>query len=311
LKAQICDPTAIAIARGALFVAEGCGYYAIRRIDLESGSITTLTTLPPDAFISAFAVDADGNLIAADEPFDRVLRINTNSGSVDLIAGTGHFGFSGDGGPAAIAEFEQPSGVAVDQAGNIFVADSGNYRIRRIDARTGVITTVVGAGKGGIAGDGGPAREAGLEWPINVVVDHAGNLFIGQNTNDESLDRIRRVDARTGMISTYLATDAQPDAMLIDGQGNLIFAKVHCIKRIDSGTGAVETIAGSVKGLSGDGGMATKARLEEPSALAFDESGNLYIADFVSHRIRRIRSKDGVIETFAGNGEPHHIHVEM
>lgn len=319
LKAEICDPTAVAISRGSLFVAEGCFYtVAVRKIDLTTGIISTLASLPPEAMLSGFAVDEGGNLIAADIS-NRVFRISTANGSIEVIAGTGHFGFSGDGGPAIKAELSAPDAVALDQVGDIFVADSGNSRIRRIDARTGIITTVVGSRKRGITGDGGPALEASLENPDSIAVDRSGNLYVGQNTNDERLDRIRKVDAKTGLISTYTPTDLPHDAMLFDGQGNLVFVEVGrirsvdlaCIKRIDAATGVVSTIAGSTQSFSGDGGQAIKARLEDPSALAFDESGNLYIADFVSHRIRRIRSKDGVIETFAGNGEPQHAHILM
>jgi DNA-binding beta-propeller fold protein YncE len=312
LNAQICDPTAIAIARGSLFVVEGCGYpFAIRKIDLKTGAFSTLTTLLSDESIEDLAANADGNLIAADEPHGRILLINTSSGSVEGVAGTGYYGFSGDGGPATKADFEQPAGVALDQAGNIFVADSGNSRIRRIDARTGIITTVAGSCQKGIAGDGGLALEAGLEWPVSIAVDRAGNLYIGQDTNNPALTRIRKVDAQTGLISTYSKSDAQPDAMLFDGRGDLVFAEDSRIKRVESATGVVRTIAGSTEGFSGDGGPAVNSRLENPSALAIDESGNLYVADFVSHRIRRIFLKDGTIETFAGSGEPHHVHVSL
>jgi DNA-binding beta-propeller fold protein YncE len=312
VKAWICDPTALAVTRGALFVAEGCEPNAVRRIELKSGTISTLTALPPLESITNFVVDHDGNLIGAEGTSNRIFRINTMKGTLDVIAGTGDIGFSGDGGPATQAKFNQPYGVALDQAGNLFIADSGNSRIRRVDARTGIITTVAGSGKKeGITGDGGPALEAGLEWPMSVAVDHAGNLYIGQNTNDPAMTRIRRVDSRTELISTYATTVAAPLRMLFDEQENLIFVDGHCIKRIDSATGMVHTIAGSVEGFSGDGGPAIEARFENPCALAFDESGNLYIADFVSHRIRRISSKDNVIETFAGNGEPHHVHVML
>lgn len=320
LNAQICDPTAIAIAHGSLYVAEGCFQTAaIRRIDLKTGAISTLTAISTGGNIADLSVDIHGDLIAADPVRNRILRISTADGSISVIAGTGDYGFSGDEGLAAKANLTAPYAIALDQTGNIFIADSGNSRIRKIDAQTGKITTVAGSGAKGITGDGDRALDAGLEWPTSIAIDRAGNLYIGQNTNDERLDRIRKVDAKTGLISTYTPTDLPPDAMLFDGQGNLIFVEagriksvdVACIKRIDAATGAVSTIAGSTQSFSGDGGLAIKARLENPSALAFDESGNLYIADFVSHRIRRIRSKDGVIEIFAGNGEPHHAHVLM
>ncbi len=297
--------------RGALFVAEGCEPNAVRKIDLKTGTITTLTPLPPLESITNFVVDRDGNLIGAEGTSNRILRINTINGTIDVIAGTGEIGFSGDGGPAAQAKFNQPYGVTLDQAGNLFIADSGNSRIRRVDARTGIISTVAGSGKKGIAGDGGPALEAGLEWPMSVAVDRAGNLYIGQNTNDAASTRIRKVDSRTQVISTYAKTAAAPLRMLFDDRDNLIFVDGVFMKRIDAATGAVRTIAGSVKGFSGDGGPAIEAGFENPCALAFDESGNLYIADFVSNRIRRIGAKDSIVETIAGNGKPHFVRVML
>lgn len=312
LHAQICDPTAIAISRGYLFVAEGCFQTAaIRKIDLNTRVISTLTALPTAGIVADFAVDTDGNLVAADPVKNRILRINTSDGSVEVIAGTGDYGFSGDDGPATKAEFNQPNAVALDRAGDIFVADGGDSRIRRIDARTGIITTVAGSGKKGITGDGGQALNAGLEWPTSIAVDHDGNLYIGQNTNDATQDRIRRVDAKTGLISTYSTTEAPPNAMLFDVRGNLVIAEASRIKLIHAASGTVETIMGPAEGFPDGGGQPTKAHLEDPSALALDESGNLYMADYVSHRIRRIRAKDGVIENVAGNGEPHHAHVLM
>lgn len=311
LKAEICDPTAIAISRGSLFVAEGCfDTAAIRRIDLKTGVISTLTAVPSGTYVTALAADRDGNLIATVLE-NRIIRINTTNGSVEVVAGTGDYGFLGEGDLATKAVFNEPDGVAFDHAGNIFVADSANSRVRRIDRRTGIITTVAGSGKRGISGDGGSALEAGLENPSSIALDGAGNLYIGQNTNDEKLDRIRKVDAKSGLISTYSTTDLPPEAMIFDERGDLIFVELNRIKRISRATGVSETIAGSVEGFSGDGGPAVKARLGNPSALALDESGNLYIADYVSHRIRRIRAKDGVIETFAGNGGPDHVHILM
>ena len=311
VKARICDPTALAVVRGVLFVAEGCEPNAVRKVDLKTGIITTLTPLPSLESITNFVVDRDGNLIGAEGTSNRILRINTMKGTIDVIAGTGEIGFTGDGGPATQAKFNQPYGVTLDQAGNLFVADSGNSRIRRVDARTGIISTVAGGGKKGIAGDGGPALEAGLEWPMSVAVDRAGNLYIGQNTNDPASTRIRKVDSRTQVISTYAKTAAAPLRMLLDAQENLIFVDGYCIKRIDAATGAVRTIAGTVKGFSGDGGQAIEAGFENPCGLAFDDAGNLYIADFVSNRIRRIGAKDSIVETIAGNGKPHFVRVML
>lgn len=318
LKAQICDPTALTVTHGVLFVAESCTP-AIRAIDLKTNLITTLIRFKPLTVISDLKVDKDGNLIAADSVHNRVLRIKPNSGSVEVVAGTNRvnqladpdWGFSGDGGPATKAKFSGPDGVAIDQQGNIFVSDGGNSLIRRIDAQTGIITTVVGSGKRAESGDEGPALEAGLEAPMSLAVDHDGNIYFAEDTNDSAKSRIRKVDSKTGLISTFFAEPDVYFALLLDTDGSLLVGDGKTIRRFDLKTGSAQTVAGSEGGKTGDGGPALNTRLEDTNSFVFDENGNLYICSFDSHSISRVRAKDGIIETFAGNGWPHHAHIIM
>jgi sugar lactone lactonase YvrE len=201
------------------------------------------------------ALDAFGNFFFADQNNQRVRKINTN-GIITTVAGNGTTNYSGDGGAAISASLHGPSGVAVDAFGNLFIADSFNNRIRKVNTN-GIITTVAGNGSSSYSGDGGAASNAGVA-PADVVVDASGNLFIADQHNS----LIRKVDT----------------------------------------SGIIMTVAGNgTSGFSGDGGAATNASLNFPSALALDSSGNLFIADFLNNRIRQV-STLGVISTVAGSG---------
>ena len=180
------------------------------------------------------AFDAAGNLFIADEGSHRIFKVDT-SGQLTVVAGIGIFGFSGDGGPATSASLASPVSVALDGAGNLFITDQGNQRIRRVDAATGIITTVAGNGSSGFSGDGGPAISASLSGPIGVALDGTGNLFFADAGNN----RIRKVDT-SGIISTVAgngsfgfsgdggpATSASlsfPFGVALDGSGNLFIA---------------------------------------------------------------------------------------
>src|SRR4029077_18913774 len=168
---------------------------------------------------------------------------------LSLVAGNGVFGFAGDGGPALDASFNSPGHVALDPAGNLFIFDIGNARIRRLDASTGVISTVAGNGTSGFAGDGGPATAAKLGYTPGFAWDSAGNLFLADQNNH----RIRRVDAISGIITTVAGG-----------------------------------VFGSFPSFSGDGGPAISASLNSPAGVAVDFAGNLFIADQSNHRIRRV-----------------------
>jgi len=258
------------------------------------------------------AVDDAGNLLVADTENHRIVRI-APSGTMTVVAGTGRPGDSGDGGPATAAQLKDPHGIAVDGAGNIYVADSPNHRIRRIDP-AGVITTVAGTGSAGFSGDGGPATAARLNRPRNLTVAPGGALIIADTDNR----RIRRV-ARDGTITTIagsgraaaegdggpatVAGFADPRDVALDSAGNLYVADTvaHRIRRIDA-SGTVTTVAGTGSpGFSGDNGPATAALLHEPRGVAVDPAGDVFIADSSNNRVRWI-DRAGTIRTLFGTG---------
>ena len=235
-----------------------------------------------------------------------------SSYTITTVAGNGTSGFSGDGGPATSAELDYPTGVAVDSAGNLFIADTFNARIRKVTP-AGAISTVAGNGTLGFSGDGGPATSAELRLPDGVAVDSAGNLFIADETNN----RIRKVTA-AGTISTVAgngtagfsgdggpATSAelfQPAGIAVDSAGNLFIADGSNRIRKVTAAGTISTVAGNgTAGFSGDGGPATAAELNQPSDVAVDSAGNLFIADLMNSRIRKV-TPAGTISTVAGNG---------
>ena len=234
-----------------------------------------------------------------------------DTGDMITVAGsgpTGMFGggFSGDGGPGTNAQLFFPEDVAVDTKGNLFIADEQNHRIRRVDAKTGIITTVAGTGAEGFSGDGGPATSAGLAAPNGVTVDRDGNVIIADSLNN----RIRKIDVNTNIITT-LAGDGSatmldfPTGVATDSAGNVFIADYnnHRILRIDAKTGALATIAGDGRAdFLGDGGPATNANFNNPYNIAVDSSNNLFIVDRDNHRVRRIDSKTGIITTVAGSG---------
>src|SRR6266480_4387459 len=235
---------------------------------------------------------------------------------ITTVAGNGGFTFSGDGGPATAAALNHPGGVAVDTNGNVFIADAYNCRVRRVDTATGIITTVAGNGQFSFSGDEGPATAAALWFPIGVRVDDGGNLFITDLYNH----RVRRVDASTGIITTFagngesgfsgdggLATNAgmAPAGVAIDSSGNLVIADANSrrIRRIDASTGKITTVAGGgnpADGL-GDGGLATQATFSG-SGLTADAHGNIFITDWGNFRVRRVDATTGIITTVAGSG---------
>jgi sugar lactone lactonase YvrE len=262
----------------------------------------------------AAAVGPDGTVFIADTFNHRVRRV-APGGAVTTLVGTGQAAFSGDGGPAGAATLHWPHGLAVDPAGaGLYIADSANHRVRRVDLASGTITTVAGGDSPGAGGDGGPATAAQLQDPKAVYAAPSGDLYIADSGNE----RIRRVD-RTGTITTSggtgiagysgdggPATAAQfdgPRAVAGDGAGNLYVAddNNHRIRRID-GAGVVTTLAGTgAAGFSGDGGPATAAQLDHPRGVAVDGRGNVFVADSMSARVRMI-DPGGVIATVAGCG---------
>ena len=244
-------------------------------------------------------MDARGNLYIADGWNHRIRGVSP-SGIISTVAGNGAPWFSGDGGSATSASVCQPTGVAVDAAGNLYIADYGNHRIRGVSP-SGIISTVAGSGTQGFSGDGGPATSASLNYPGSVAVDAAGNLYIADSQND----RIRKVSA-SGIISTVAGNGALgfsgdggpassaslllPGGVAVDAAGNLYIADSQNdrIRKV-SASGIISTVAGSgAQGFSGDGGPATSALLYGPFGVAVDAAGDLYIGDFHNYRIRKV-----------------------
>jgi sugar lactone lactonase YvrE len=259
------------------------------------------------------AVDAAGNLYIADSSNNRIRKV-TPGGVITTVAGNGSAGFSGDGGPATSAQLAHPNDIAVDTAGNLFIVDTNNNRIRKVTPG-GVITTVAGNGSVGFSGDGGPATAAQLNGPQAVAVDMtAGNLFIADTNNV----RIRRVSPG-GVITTVAgngsvgfsgdggpATVAQfsgPEGIAVDSNGNFYISDVYNYRiRKVTAAGIISTVAGNgISGFSGDGGPATAAQIYDPQEIAIDAAGTLFIADEANERIRMV-TPSGVITTVAGNG---------
>ena len=259
---------------------------------------------------SGVGVDATGAVYATDNGNCLVVKI-LPSGVLRVVAGSGICGYSGDGGPATAASLRSPSGVAVDPAGNLYIADADNARIRQVSP-AGIITTVAGNGVAGFSGDGGPATSASLSGPSGVAVDATGNLYIADTGNK----RIRKVIPGR-IIGTVAgggsggdggpATSASlssPEGVAVDAAGNVYIADAgnSCIRWVTP-AGAIFRVAGSgSKGFSGDGGPSTSAALNQPSGVAVDAAGNLYVADSGNNRIRRVTSAGGTITTVAGSG---------
>ncbi len=282
IDARLDNPRGVAVdAAGNVYIAD---YWnsAIRKV-APDGTITTLAgqgTYEP----WGVAVDVEGNVYIADLPDNAIRKVAAN-GAVTTVAGTGTFGYSGDGGPATSAELAVPSGVVVDTAGNLYIADSVNNRVRKVAATTGIITTIAGP--------------AGIGQPLDLALDGAGNLYISDGY-------IRKV-APNGIITTVWTSAL---GVAVDGAGNLyaVDTNANVIRRV-AANGTVTTLAGNGSAGFGDGGPATSAGLSNPYGVAVDARGNLYIADSKNVRIRKA-APDGTITTVAGAGDPYSVALD-
>jgi len=318
-SADLSYPESVAVdSAGRLYIADW-NNNRIRKV--ANGVITTVvgggteiggngpSTSAQLGYPSAVALDSAGNLYIADAESNLIWKVS--NGAIAAVAGNGTQGFSGDSGPATSAQLSGPLGVAADSAGNLYISDSGNNRVRKVT--NGVITTVVGNGMGGFSGDNGPATTAQLSFPAGVAVDASGSLYIADTNNQ----RVRKV--ANGVITTVAgngmccasgpdnvpATDgvlSQPFGLAVDAGGNLYISDDlygnHVLKLSN---GVINVVAGGgTNGFSGDNGAATSAQLWQPAGIALDSAGNLYIADFTNQRIRKV--SNGVITTVAGNG---------
>lgn len=331
--AQLNTPRKVAMdGAGNLYIAEVTNDVVLK-VD-KSGNITTYAgngTAPSStSFTSAdigdggpaasaelndpegLAVDGAGNLYIADKYSQCIRKVDEATQVITTAAGTCNYyvGYNGDGGPATGAHLATPTGVTVDGAGNLYIADSSNYVIRKVEASTGIITTVAGNGTRGYMGDGQAATSAELDSPVDVAVDAKGNLFINDfinDPNDPNNSVIRKVNT-SGVITTYagggtpssgigdggLATSAQLNnvyGVAVDGMGNLYIADVNhmVIRKVDRVSRIITTVAGNgTYGYSGDNGPATSAQLKYPTGVAVDGAGNLYIADYNNSVIRKV-----------------------
>jgi sugar lactone lactonase YvrE len=272
----------------------------------DGGQATSAQFIYPQAV----AFDAAGNMYIADNSNSRIRKVNT-SGVISTIAGSGINGYSGDGGNALAAKINMPYGVAIDPSGNLYIADYNNHRVRKVNT-SGIISTCAGTGTAGYSGDGAAANLAQLHFPTGVAVDAAGNVYIADNYNN----CIRKVNT-SGIITTVAGTGVQgstgdgglataatlyrPSSMCIDAAGNIFIADYdnRRVRKVDN-AGMITAFAGTgVGGYTGDGGQAALATFYNPSGVATDPAGNVYIVDANFSRVRKVNTS-GVITTIAG-----------
>lgn len=251
------------------------------------------------AFPGRVAVNSSGNLYIADAVNHRVRMVA--NGTITTVAGNGTAGYTGDNSAATSAELNSPTGIALDSSGNLYIADAGNHVIRKVTS--GTITTVAGNNKAGAGytGDTGAATSAQLNDPVAVAVDSSGNIFIADAGNSV----IREVSGTTittvvgGAVTPYQFLN-HPDGVAVDKAGAIYIADTVNRRIVKFSGGVLTTVAGNGNaGFSGDNGPATKAALNDPTGVALDAAGNLYIADTFNNRIRKVTS--GIITTIAGN----------
>ena len=258
----------------------------------------------------------DGALYVCDTANHRVRKVSPD-GTITTVAGTGEPGWSGDGGPATAAKLHEPYEVRFDPAGDVFWVERLSHTVRKLDRKTGIVTTVAGNGNAGFSGDGGPATRAQLSDPHSIGFDRAGDLYICDVRNH----RLRKVVMKTGEISTFAGTGERkptpdgarfagvplngPRALDFDRQGNLWVAlrEGNAVYKLDLAQGTIHHVAGTgKKGFTGDGGPAKAATLNGPKGLSVAPDGNVFIADTENHAIRMIDVKRGTIELVAGTG---------
>jgi DNA-binding beta-propeller fold protein YncE len=260
--------------------------------------------------------DADGNLYFSDTFNHRIRRVDARTGIITTCAGAGEAGYAGDGGAAIRARLNEPYGIAIDKAANVYIADRHNHCVRRVDGGSGVITTFAGNGGAGFGGDGGPASRAGMVEPNGLALDPAQRrLFIA----DVADHRVRVVDLSAGTISTFAGTgeaqhsgDGGPAAaagvhgaravkVAADGTVYILERQGSTLRAVDPRTGVITTVAGTgARGYGGDGGPARDAVFDAPKEFALDPGGDILIVDTENHAIRRIYAANGIVETIAG-----------
>ncbi|MCC6356484.1 MAG: hypothetical protein IT577_21565 [Verrucomicrobiae bacterium] len=259
----------------------------------------------------------DGALYICDVDNHRIRRVAAD-GKISTFAGSDKRGYAGDGGPATSASLNMPYEIAWDKAGNLFIVELGNHLVRRVDAKSGRISTVAGTGLKGFSGDGGAAKKAQFAQPHSLAFDAAGDLYVCDIGNH----RIRKIDTRTGRISTWAGTGEKktgPDgsrfsrepvngpralAFASDGTCWLALREGNAVLQLDPRSGVMRHVAGTGKsGFTGNGGPAREAALAGPKGVSLGKEGNVYLADTESHSIRYIDAKKGTLEVLVGNGQ--------
>ena len=314
-SAQLDFPLRVAVdSKGNFYIAD---YYTYVIRDVSGGTINTIVGIPTgptfgfqgdgDSALQAhisdvhgLAISSSGNLYIADT-FNGRVRVVNPAGVINTLAGNGTYGYTGDGGAATSAELSQPSGVAVDSSGNVYIADYGNYTVRKVDT-SGKISTIAGTGTPGYSGDGGPANKAVLSLPYAIAIDPSGNIYISDlgNTNIREITTDGNIHTVVSNIST--------DSIAVDGAGSIYFTNsiTNTVGKIlSNGTQfAIAGIPGS-PGFSGDGGPGTSAQLNQPHGVALDSSGNVYVADSQNQVIRLLSpvpSSISVVNSASGVG---------
>lgn len=257
-----------------------------------------------------------GALYICDTYNHTVRRVDAR-GKITTVAGTGQKGYRGDGGLATRAQLNEPYEVRLDAMGNMIFVEMQNHIVRRVDLKTGIITTIAGTGQRGFSGDGGPALQAKMNRPHSIQLGPEGNLYICDIGNH----RIRKVDQKTGHISTFAGTGERkptPDGGLIKGtplkgpraidfaghQMWLALREGNAVYRLDLRKGTLHHEAGTgKKGFTGNGGPARDATLSGPKGIAVGPKGNIYLADTESHSVRMIDRRTGRLELIAGDGQ--------
>jgi sugar lactone lactonase YvrE len=314
IRAMLNTPTGVAVDTGGnLYVADQYGN-RLRRVTPfgviqtiagtgaqgstgDNGLAVNATLLWP----RGVAVDSAGNVYVSEYGGARVRKVSP-TGLITTVAGTGSQAFGGDGGLATEASLRWPAGLAVDNSGNLYIADRDNHRVRKVDV-SGIITTVAGNGTSGNAGDGGAATSAQLCLPEGVAVDALGNLYIANACgNLRKVDQSGTITTVANVNATGVAVDAAGNIYL--GYGNLNTEDVGqwVVKRISVGSGTPTVVAGMESQVfGGDDGPALLAQMWRPSGVAVDLASSLYIADTWNNRIRKVTSA-GIISTVAGTG---------
>lgn len=319
---------------GNLYIADS-GNHVVWMVTAKTGTITVVAGNGTSGYTGdgaaaidaeleapvAVAVDSGGNLYIADQSANVIRKVTASTAVISTFAGTGQaYGNSGDGdgGPATSALLAAPMSLAFDSGGNLYIADTGHFVVRKVTASTGIISLVAGNYTYGSGSDGGSAISTSLRWPNSIVLDVAGNLYIA----DQDAARVRKVVATTGIITTVvgngasgnsgdgsLATKAEitPNGVALDAAGNLYIStstatgtlyqstSTSAVHEVNAATGIINLVVGTgFSGYSGDGGSATVAEISYPQGITFDSDGNMYIADSGNYRVRKVTPTGGI-----------------